>query len=41
MFPYISSRHKPDMNYDELSNGDKMAIRDVLNLSFDENYAWK
>jgi len=41
MHPYISPRHKPDMNYDELSKGDKLAIKDVINLCFEEEYVWK
>ena len=41
MYPYISPNHTADMTYDELSNGDKLAIKDVINLSFEENYIWK
>jgi predicted Zn-dependent protease len=41
MFPYISSDHSPDKTYNELSGGDKLAIKDVINLSFDKKYVWK
>jgi predicted Zn-dependent protease len=41
MYPYISPEHTPEMTYDELSRGDKLAIKDVIGLSFDENYVWK
>ncbi len=41
MYPYISPEHTSEMNYDELSTGDKLAIKDVIGLSFDENYVWK
>lgn len=32
MYPYISPDHTPDMNYTELSTGDKEAIKDVISL---------
>ncbi|HQF43499.1 MAG TPA: matrixin family metalloprotease [Ignavibacteriaceae bacterium] len=38
MYPYISSSHTPDMNYDELSIGDKLAIKTLLDLSYDKKY---
>ena len=41
MYPYISPEHTSEMTYDELSTGDKLAIKDVIGLSFDENYVWK
>jgi predicted Zn-dependent protease len=41
MYPYISPDHTSEKNYNELSNGDKLAIKDVINLSFDEKYVWK
>ena len=41
MYPYISPEHTSEMTYDELSKGDILAIKDVIGLSFDENYVWK
>lgn len=41
MYPYISSEHTPDLTYDELSKGDKLAIKDLIDLSFKQNYVWK
>ena len=41
MYPYISQDHTSEQNYDELSVGDKLAIKDVINLSFEEQYVWK
>jgi Matrixin len=41
MYPYISSKNTADMNYDELSNGDKEAVKDVINLCDTEFYVWK
>ncbi|MBK7632087.1 MAG: matrixin family metalloprotease [Ignavibacteriales bacterium] len=41
MYPYISPNHIPELTYDELSVGDKLAIKDVINLSFDNKYVWK
>ena len=38
MYPYISSSHTTDMNYDELSIGDKLAIKTLLDLSYDKKY---
>ena len=37
----ISPEHTSEMNYDELSKGDKLAVKDVIGLSFDERYVWK
>ncbi len=41
MYPYISTKHTPEMKYDELSRGDKLAIKDLINLSFEDKYVWK
>jgi len=41
MYPYISSDHSSKMTYNELSRGDKEAIKDVIDLGNDENYVWK
>jgi len=41
MYPYISPEHTSEMNYDELSKGDNLAVKDVISLSFNENYVWK
>ncbi len=42
MYPYISSDHTSEMTYDELSKGDKLAIKDVIDLSFEKDgYVWK
>lgn len=41
MYPYISSDHTYKMTYDELSKGDKEAIKDVIDLGNDEKYVWK
>ena len=41
MYPYISPDHTPDMNYTELSNGDKEAIKDVISLGDEELYVRK
>ena len=41
MYPYISPEHTSEMTYDELSKGDKLALKDVIDLSFEENYVWK
>ena len=41
MYPYISPEHTAEMTYDELSKGDKLAIKDVIDLSFEDNYAWE
>lgn len=41
MYPYISSEHTSEMTYNELSSGDKLAIKDVIDLSFEEEYVWK
>ncbi|HEY7750876.1 MAG TPA: matrixin family metalloprotease [Ignavibacteriaceae bacterium] len=36
MYPYISSDHSAKMTYDELSNGDKEAIQDAIDLGSDQ-----
>jgi predicted Zn-dependent protease len=41
MYPYISPNHTAEMTYKELSEGDKLAIKDAINLSFDEKYVLK
>ena len=41
MYPYISSDHSSKMTYDELSRGDKEAIKDVIDLGNYEQYVWK
>lgn len=41
MYPYISPLHTSEMTYDELSIGDKLAIKDLIDLSFSEKYVWK
>ena len=41
MYPYISPTHTSELTYDELSIGDKLAIKDLINLSFEERYVWK
>lgn len=41
MYPYISPDHTSEMTYDELSIGDKLAIKDLIDLSFSEKYVWK
>jgi len=41
MYPYISPDHNSEMNFDELSKGDKLAIEDLLDLSYDEEYVLK
>jgi predicted Zn-dependent protease len=41
MYPYISPDHTSEMNYDELSKNDKLAIEDLLDLSYDEEYVLK
>ncbi len=38
MYPYISPDHTTDMNYTELSKGDKEAIKDVISLGDEELY---
>ena len=40
MYPYISPDHTSKMTYDELSLGDKEAIKDVIDLCTDK-YVWK
>ena len=41
MYPYIDSDHTPQMNYDELSNGDREAIEDVIDLGEKDVYVRK
>jgi hypothetical protein len=41
MYPYISPEHTSEMTYDELSKGDKLAIKDVIDLCFKEEYVWR
>ena len=41
MYPYISSDHSYKLTYDELSRGDKEAIKDVIDLGEDEQYVLK
>lgn len=41
MYPYISPEHTSNLTYDELSRGDKLAIKDVIDLCFEEEYVWK
>lgn len=41
MYPYISSDHTAELSYDELSRGDKLAIKDVISLSFEDNFVLK
>lgn len=41
MYPYISPEHTSEMTYDELSKGDRLAVKDVISLSFDGKYVWK
>jgi predicted Zn-dependent protease len=40
MYPYISPEHTSEMNYDELSTGDKLAVKTLLDISFIKNYVW-
>jgi hypothetical protein len=40
MYPNISSDHTYKMTYNELSRGDKGAIKDVIDLGKDQ-YVWK
>ena len=41
MYPYIDFDHTPQMNYDELSNGDREAIEDVIDLGEKDVYVRK
>ena len=41
MYPYISPEHTSEMTYDELSKGDKLAIKDVIDLCFEDEYVWR
>lgn len=38
MYPFISTDHSYKMTYDELSRGDKEAIKDAIDLGDDEHY---
>jgi predicted Zn-dependent protease len=38
MYPYISSNHTSKKTYDELSIGDKQAIKDAIDLGNEEKY---
>ena len=38
MYPYISTDHSYKMTYDELSQGDREAINDAIDLGDDEHY---
>ncbi|HMN18568.1 MAG TPA: matrixin family metalloprotease [Ignavibacteriaceae bacterium] len=40
MYPYISPEHNSEMNYDELSTGDRLAVKTLLDLSFNKKYVW-
>lgn len=40
MYPYISPEHNSEMNYDELSAGDRLAVKTLLDLSFNKKYVW-
>jgi hypothetical protein len=40
MYPYISFDHSYKMTYDELSRGDKEAIKDAIDLGEDQ-FVWK
>ena len=41
MYPYISSDHTDKMTYNELSRGDKGAIKDVIDLGSDKQFVFK
>jgi len=41
MYPYISSDHSYKMTYNELSTGDKGAIKDVIDLGGDNKFVYK
>jgi len=41
MYPYISPDHTSEMNYDELSQGDKDAIKDIITLGDEEIFVRK
>ena len=41
MYPYISSDHTYKMTYNELSRGDKGAIKDVIDLGSDNQFVYK
>lgn len=41
MYPYISPDHSSKMTYDELSRGDKEAIKDVIDLGSDNQFVYK
>ncbi len=41
MYPYIDPESSSKMNYDELSKGDKEAVRSVIDLAYKYKYTWK
>jgi hypothetical protein len=41
MYPYISSDHTYKMTYNELSRGDREAIKDVIGLGSDKQFVYK
>ena len=41
MYPFIDSDHTGKLTYDELSRGDKEAIKAVIDLGDNELYVWK
>lgn len=41
MYPFIDSNHTAKMNYNELSFGDKEAVRDAISLGEDEQFVSK
>jgi len=41
MYPYIGTNHDSEMNYDELSKGDKYAVKDVVDLAEENQFVWK
>jgi len=41
MYPYIDPKHSGKLTYDELTTGDKEAVRDAIDLGSNEQYVWK
>jgi len=41
MFPYMIPRHSAKQSYDELSRGDKKAIKEVIDYSTENKYMYK
>ena len=41
MYPYISTDHSYKMTYDELSRGDKEAIKDAIDMGDDKHYVFQ